>query len=499
MYKTVAIANSKVQDRIQQNSNKIGSILNSYLQVLSSYYENEVTNGAQKQKHIGIRDGLHEMTKKLLQLNNLTFQEYLQEVDKFDDKQETSLLSIRRGLNPNILKIIVRNNGVIADTVLNKWISICCLNKEIVNLQGDRYVLVALRNDLDEQGLQTAEELVPGAYDRVFDKYGTSEDYLYVRDNISGEERKRIETDLVNSLVLFEPSSADFTEAPFYSWNHSHPTDIPDGVEVMEKFKSNAHFFSEKDLGIINSVRSFAEVFSTLGIAFADRLVSYIGLDGNENLLQISSGYKKYVNKLLVFRDAYDYISRKSKINESNKVRVALLLTSNWINMNPRDEIVASLKQLGLEQSLLDKFKNGVCEGPAQWRTFFGIKNYYPEIDALSKGHISYFVSRSRLNRMMERTELGNMKYQEAIEFIKLRSSKVLRLMLCEKYDLSDLFIRDRRFSGHKIVSASAKKECIPLFNELWSSKNLTEARTARDKILKAFDDLYKSGKLYED
>lgn len=573
MFKIVSVANS-----IALNSSRIfaslGDTLKGYLNILIDYYGEMVDLVPLEKSSIIFSTvvGINKMAKQLTRCDNLSFQQLYNFFDKFKDKQEVTFLSLRRGLNVEFLKKKLNEGKMLDDDVIDAWISVCCLEKEGSDSQGNRYALVALRNDLDEEAIKKADSLVVGAYCDFVEKYGKVENYLYHRDKVLGKDRMKIEVDIFDALSKFYPEDNMFDEVPFVSWNHFHTTEIKDGLEVAERYKSTAHFFSVTDVdmisgdianhafleiigitqrqsveireilrangildnnyrindsidlyddkidlklgekyskyqksiietlkGFLNPLRMDSEVFSSLGIGFIDNSYSYIDVNGAQKQLQVNASYKTYVNRLLVFRDVYSYLSRHSKLQESGKVDASLLIRDFWMKNISKEETAKGLERIGLEQELVERFRNDSFEGPEQWRTFFGIQRYYPELDALKRGHLSYFVSRSRINRMLKETDLGRMQHHEAIEFIKLKSTKLLRMMICEKYDLSDLFIRDRKFFGNRMVSVLAKNKYKPLFRKLWNATSLNEAREARDNILKVFDDLYKSGELYGD
>ncbi len=484
-YKTIAVS----------SYSRIGLLLSNEIQPIINFFQEQISAG--KSVFQQRLNELEKMLNGLKRCDNFLFRDFLAKVDSFDNRQEISLLSIKRGFSLVQFRQDITSFSSPVSADIDSWINEFCITQNIANSKGDIYEVCTLRSDLNEDDLKRADALIPNLYDFLLKETGETEDYLYWDE---GEHSSKLDiyVDVFKALTLSEPVHPAFGQKAIFSWNHTHPTRIE---EVQTDYsKRSGYYFSNADLNIVkDDVERNAEVFSAYGISFIDRDYTYLDLQGNSTRLQTSSGYVNYVHRLLVFRDVYSYLSKESSISDANKVQVAFLMTRNLVNMNSINEILSSLKDLGLENSLVDKFLNNISDVQSESGTFFGMHSSYPEVEALKRGQVSYFINRSKINRMMERTELGNMKYQEAIEFIKLRSSKVLRLMLCEKYDLSDLFIRDRRFSGHKFVSASAKKEYIPLFNELWNSKNLTEARTVRDKIFKVFDDLYKAGKLYED
>lgn len=560
---------------ISLNIDSLGFFLKDYLTFLIDYYEKELSTKSvpiEKTKIISKKIiDIEKMANKMKRCDNISFKSLLEEFDKFDDKQEITFLSLRRGFSPDFIKQELNKSTMYDDRVIESWISMCCLEKDVSTRQGNIYEIVALRNDLDEEAIKIADSLIPGAYKKFVRTFGQVENYLYNRGNVQGKDRLNIEIDVFDVLANFYPADNSLNEVPFVSWNHFHTTGIKDGLEIPERYKSTAYFFSISDINIIsgdvpkyaflriglkqkqseeirellrqngtldnnyrvnpsinffddkidlnlgeeyskykedvieiligfkNPLRMDAEVFSSLGIGFIDNSYSYIDVNGELTQLHVTEPYKEYVNRLLVFRDVYSYITKNSTLKELGKiVEVSLLIRNFWTENISKDVIVERLKEIGLEQELVEKFKNEEFEGSEKWKTFFGIQGYYPELDALERGHLSYFVSRSIINRMIERTELGKMSYYEAIEFIKLKSTKLLRMMLCEKYDLSDLFIRNRKFFGNGIVSEAAKTKYIPLFKELWDATNLTDARIARDNILKAFDELYQKGELYD-
>ncbi|GEM_PF-4152243 len=472
---------------------EIGPLLTKEIEPIISYYLNGIRNGFSGYQKI--LNDLQKMLYSLRRCDNLKFRDYLEYVDFFDNKQEISLLSIKRGLSEVEFRQLINDFSKEVVFDVDSWMKDFCVSQNITTVDGSIYVSFALRSDLSQSDIIKANNAIPGLFDFLLSKIGNNvENYLYW--NNEQASKINIETDVFKALALMEPTKQAFGEIAVFPWNHSHPTRV---IEVQTEYaRRTGYFFSTVDRSIIKTdVPRDAEVFSIYGISFIDRDYTYQDFNGNKKKLMVNSAYKNYVHRLLVFRNVYSYISIHSRLSESNKVEISLLIRDFWTKKIPKEDVAKRLEEIGLEQELLERFKDVVFEGPEDCKTFFGIQSFYPEVDALENGGLAYFISRNMVNRMLERTDLGQMSYHEAIEFIKLKSTKVLRMMLCEKYDLSDLFIRDRKFFGNRIVSVSAKEKYRSLFFDLWNAKNLTEAREARDKILATFVELYQTGELY--
>ncbi|MDD4526480.1 MAG: hypothetical protein PHF25_00410 [Candidatus Margulisbacteria bacterium] len=476
----------------------IGSLLDQELKPIINFFQEQISIGNSVfQQRI---DELQKMLKGLRRCDNLIFRDFLSTVDMFDDRQEISLLSIKRGLSIVEFRQYISDFANLSSIDIDSWVNDFCITQDIVNSDGNVYKACTLRSDLSEDDLSRADTLIPELYNYLLNIIEETEDYLYYREDIN-ESKINIDTDVFKALILSEPVKPVFGQKAIFSWNHTHPTR---SQEVQSRYsKRSGYFFSVADLKVVNEVERNAEVFSAYGASFVERDNYYEDINGNKAKLTVSPQYISYVARRLAFLDAYRYISKVSKLSSNVLISVALEIANYYVGNRKQEDVQGLLEKYNLEPELIEKFKKKVFDSgeTSELNDFFGMHANYPEVAALKEGHVSYFVNRSMINRMMDpkRTELGDMKYHEAIEFIKLRSSKTLRLILCAKYDLSDLFIRDRKFLGNRIVSVSAKQTYMPLLKELWNSKNLTEAREARDKILKAFYELDKSGELYED